>query len=227
MAVILYQRGMCVLHASVIEAQGTAIAFLGHIGAGKSSTAAAFYARGHRILNDDNAAIQMCSGTPLVVPGFPYIKLFPAIASSLGFQIGDLRILHETQVKLAGPVHSGFSDRPLPLRTIYVLGRDHSKDMTRLSPLNATMQLIRNSVPTRWGQRGDSRHLEQWRGPCESGAHVRGANLRGSFTTSWSGGFSRPSPARGQCVSGAAHQRFSGTMSTGDGCVCLLSKDGS
>ncbi len=161
MAMILHQRGLCVLHASVIEVRGAAIACIGHIGAGKSSTAAALYARGHRILTDDNAAIRLTSGQPVVTPGYPSIKLFPAIAASLAFDSGSLSTLHETQIKMAGAVDSTFSDRPLPLRTIYILGRDHAPEMTRLSPLEATIHLIRNAVPTRWGQPGDARQLQQ------------------------------------------------------------------
>jgi hypothetical protein len=161
MAMLLHQRGMCVLHASVIELQGAAVACLGHIGAGKSSTAAALYARGHRILTDDNAAIQLGTGVPLVVPGYPYVKLFPSIAASLGFEGSNLAILHETQAKMAGAVTRGFSDRALPLRTIYILGHDHAPEITQLSPLDATIQLIRNAVPTRWGHPGDGRQLQQ------------------------------------------------------------------
>jgi hypothetical protein len=164
MAMVLYQRGLTVLHASVIEVQGGAVACVGPIGAGKSSTAAAFYSRGYRILTDDNAAIELASGVPVVAAGYPYVKLFPSIAASLGFEKSSLESLHETRSKIAGDVTKGFFECPVPLRTIYVLERNQSpspRAIIRLSPLQATMQLIRNAVPTRWGYRGEARQLQQ------------------------------------------------------------------
>jgi hypothetical protein len=163
MAMALYQRGLSVLHASVVEIRGAAIACAGPIGAGKSSIAAAFYSRGYRILTDDNAAIRFVSGVPVVAPGYPYVKLFPSIAASLGFDAGDLDSLHETRSKMAGAVAKRFSNRPLPLRTVYILGRQQMPDaISLLSPLQATMQLILNAVPARWGYRGDARQLGQF-----------------------------------------------------------------
>ena len=160
MAMVLYQRGLTVLHASVIEINGGAVACMGPIGVGKSSIAAAFYSRGYRILTDDNAAIRLTSGIPAVMPGYPYVKLFPTIAASLGFEASNLASLHSTRSKMAGTVTNRFSDGPLPLRTIYVLGREPGT-ITRVSPLPATMHLIRNAVPTRWGHCGDAHQLQQ------------------------------------------------------------------
>ena len=161
MAMLLHQRGLCVLHASVIEMGGAAIACMGHIGAGKSSTAATLYRRGYRILTDDNAAIHTGAEVPVVVPAYPSVKLFPSIAASLGFRGSELAMLHEAQSKMAGDVTKNFSDRALPLATIYVLGRHYPPGVTRLSRLQAAIELIRNAVPTRWGQQGDPRQFRQ------------------------------------------------------------------
>jgi hypothetical protein len=162
MAMVLYQRGFTVLHASVMQSHGAAFACVGPIGAGKSTIAAAFYSRGYRILTDDNAAIQLVSGVPVVSPGYPYVKLFPSIAATLGFEKSNLTSLHGTRHKIAGDVSEGFSEGPLPLRAVYVLGRDREPGtISRLSTLYATMQLICNAVPTRWGQRGGPRQLQQ------------------------------------------------------------------
>lgn len=161
MAMALYQRGYCVLHASVVDLGGYAIAFLGHVGAGKSSLAGAFYARGYRVLADDNAAVDFASGVPMVAPAYPCLKLFPAIASALGFAKGNLGILHVSQEKLRGSTHSLFDSTPAALKRLYVLGRDQSPEIARLSPLNLIPELIRNSAPTRWGHAGDSRQLRQ------------------------------------------------------------------
>jgi hypothetical protein len=161
LAMILHQRGMCVLHASVVEIEGEAVALMGHVGAGKSSLAGALYARGHRVLADDNAAILTSTGHPSVTPAFPYVKLFPAIASSLGFHNGSLRTLHASQPKMAGAVGKGFTTAPSPLSRIYLLSRNHQPEIRQLSPLETTLELIRNAVPTRWGHAGDGRQLHR------------------------------------------------------------------
>jgi hypothetical protein len=159
-AMLLHQRGMCVLHASVIEIEGESVALMGHVGAGKSSLAGTLYTRGHRVLADDNAAIGVSAGAPTVTPAFPYVKLFPAIASTLGFRNGSLRTLHASIPKMAGSVAKGFTTTPSPLSRIYLLGREHPPAIRQLSPLESTMELIRNAVPTRWGHSGDGRQLQ-------------------------------------------------------------------
>jgi hypothetical protein len=161
MAMLLHQRGMCVLHASVVEIEGRSIALMGQVGVGKSSLAGALYARGHRVLADDNAAILLSDGPPAVTPACPYLKLFPAVASVLGFQNGALRMLHASQAKMAGAVTQGFITSPTSLSRIYVLGRHYQPEVKRLSPLAATIELIRNAVPTRWAYPGDAGQLQR------------------------------------------------------------------
>jgi hypothetical protein len=161
MAVLLHQRGLCVLHASVIEIDGSAFAFLGPVGFGKSSIAAALYTRGHRVLADDNAAIDFRGDTPMIRTAYPSLKLFPEIASSLGFRNGAVTVLHASETKIAGAVPDGFVPEPVPLRGLYFLGRDFDGGITPLPPLQVAMELIRNSVPTRWGHPGDVRQLQE------------------------------------------------------------------
>jgi len=161
LAMLLHQRGMCVLHASVIEVEGQSVALMGQIGAGKSSLAGALYTRGHRVLADDNAAILLSNGPPSVIPSYPYVKLFPAIASLLGFHNGALRTLHASHAKMAGAVSKGFTSNSSRLSRIYVLGRNHKPEVRQLSPLEATLELIRNAVPTRWGHPGDAGQLQR------------------------------------------------------------------
>jgi hypothetical protein len=161
MAALLHQRGMCVLHASVLEVNGAALAFLGPVGAGKSSMAAALYSRGHRVLADDNAAIYFRAGIPMIQPAYPSLKLFPEIASSLGFRNGALSPLPVSETKVAGAVPVGFVQKPVPLRALYFLGRDCDNEITRLTSLQTVMKLIEHSVPTRWGVRGDLQQLEE------------------------------------------------------------------
>lgn len=161
MAMLLYQRGASVLHASVVKIGARAVAFAGHVGAGKSSLAAAMHARGHAVISDDNAAVHIAGGRAVVNPAYPYVKLFPAIAELLGFGNDDVRALHESQKKIAGIVRGGFSSRPLQLERLYCLGRQHPSEIRPVSASQLILELLRNSVPTRWGCRGDREHLQR------------------------------------------------------------------
>ena len=159
MACILQQRGYFVLHSSVIQIGDGAIALLGHVGAGKSSLAAALHARGHAVVTDDNAAIDTSTAEPLVLPAFPSVKVYPAVAATLGYSEHSLRLMHTSQLKRAASVNRAFPAAPVPLRGIYVLDREWPGPLTLLTRAEASLELIRNSVPTRWGQNGDAAHL--------------------------------------------------------------------
>jgi hypothetical protein len=168
LASILYQRGFFVLHASVIDVGGNGIALMGPIGAGKSSFASAFLARGHRIVADDNAALEMNGEAPVVLPAFPSLKVYPQVAQSLGHHKLDLTPMHHSQAKQAQSVAHGFSRDPRPLEAIYVLDRDAPPGIARLSPIDSVTELIRHSVPTRWGVNGSGCHLKM----CARLAHL-------------------------------------------------------
>src|SRR3954469_5524650 len=113
MAILLHQRNHYVLHASVVQVEGVGIAFVGSIGAGKSSMAMALHARGHAVIADDNAAINILSGTQTVTPAFPRVKIFPAIALALGMETSSLQFLHSSQVKKTRSVASTFPTCPI------------------------------------------------------------------------------------------------------------------
>jgi hypothetical protein len=159
LASALHQRDFLVLHASVIDLNGRAIALMGPIGAGKSTFASTFLARGHRIVADDNAALASGDDTPRVLPAFPSLKVYPDVARSLGHSDLVLRPMHRSQAKHAQPVNGAFSLSPLPLEAIYVLDREADTAVSELSTLDSLTELIRHSVPTRWGVSGNARHL--------------------------------------------------------------------
>jgi len=159
LAAILHQRGLFVLHSSIVTVHGRGIAFVGSVGAGKSTLASGFHARGYPVVTDDNAAIDMQNLPPAIVPAFPSLKIYPEVAAALGYQRSDLRPVHESQVKHAQSVVDGFTTAPVPLHAIYVLDREASAEVSRLSVIETITELIRHSVPTRWGVAGDGAHL--------------------------------------------------------------------
>lgn len=162
MATLLYQRGHFVLHASVVHIGGSAAAVLGQVGAGKSSTAAALHARGHAVVTDDNAAISFApeAPMPMVTPAFPYVKVFPAIAAALGYPVESLKRMHPSQPKFVSSVAGDFPVSEVPLARIYVLTRNAEQAILPLSRAQTIIELVRNSVPTRWKLAGGANHLQ-------------------------------------------------------------------
>jgi hypothetical protein len=84
MGVLLHQRGLLPLHASAVEVDGRAIAFIGPSGAGKSTLAAAFHDQGHRLIADDVCVIGFDGeGRAFARPGIPRLRLWEeALAAS-------------------------------------------------------------------------------------------------------------------------------------------------
>jgi hypothetical protein len=146
LAVLLQQRGWLVLHASAVAVDGGAVAFLGQSGWGKSTTAAAMHARGHKVVADDVVAVQDCAEGPVIFPGFPQLKLWPETAVALGDDAKMLPRLHPRIEKRARAVSTeGFSQNPLPLRQIYVLAESHTREVEPLPAQEALVELVRHS----------------------------------------------------------------------------------
>ncbi len=160
LAAVLHQRGYFVLHSSIVRVGERCIAFVGSVGAGKSTLASGFHARGYAVMADDNAALDFSQGEPVVLPAFPSLKIYPAVAAALGYDDADLRPVHQSQAKQAQSVASRFLSAPLPLNAIYVLDREAPLEIERLSSIQTITELIRHSVPTRWGVSGDGAHLQ-------------------------------------------------------------------
>lgn len=85
LALQLYLRGRTVLHASAVERDGTAVAFLGHSGMGKSTLAALLCAAGARVVSDDVVPVSG-EAEPRVPLGATELRLRPgaeAVAAAL------------------------------------------------------------------------------------------------------------------------------------------------
>jgi hypothetical protein len=145
------------LHASAVALDGGAVAFLGGPGWGKSTLAAALYARGHGILADDVTAVDADAGSPMVFPGFPQLKLWPEAAAALGDAPETLPRIHPMLEKRARPAGRGFPEAPLPLRRIHVLARGPAHEIEPLRPQEALLELVRHSYCARLLQALDAR----------------------------------------------------------------------
>jgi len=161
MGALLYQRGKLVLHASAVKIGSGAVAFLGPSGCGKSSLAAAFHQRGCSLLTDDLTAIDLQVTPPVVIPGFPRLKVNPEVANALGHEPAALSGLDPLERKRAWPVAHGYHAAPLAVRRLYLLEQGAAQEITSIAPRQAVLALLRHSYPIRALQPGEAYHLEQ------------------------------------------------------------------
>ena len=149
LALVLRQRGHLVLHASAVVVDDRALLFAGAAGAGKSTTAAAFVAGGAFMLTDDVAAVTWQEGRPLVLPGYPRIRLWDDSAAALYGTAEALPLLTPTWEKRYADASASFLDAAVPLHAIIVLaGREEQTSVRRLSGHEAVMAVLaRTSVP--------------------------------------------------------------------------------
>lgn len=145
LSILLRQRGLLVLHASCVEIDNQAVAFMGGSGWGKSTLAAAFHTQGHEILTDDVMPIEMAVSGPIVFPAYPQFKLWPEAAASLGHDTESLPSVSQNSCKLAYKFPRGFQQTPLPLRRIYVLAKGTEHEITTLKPQEAFIELVRHT----------------------------------------------------------------------------------
>jgi hypothetical protein len=148
---LLQQRGYLALHASAVALNGSVVAFLGRKGAGKSTMAAALYARGHHLVADDLVALYVNgSENPMALPGFPQLKLWPeAAAASLGEDAETLPRLNADYEKRGRTTADRFSPSALPLRRMYLLAQSSDPGIEPLPPQEAIINLIGQSYAAR------------------------------------------------------------------------------
>ncbi|MBD2454518.1 serine kinase [Nostoc sp. FACHB-87] len=143
--VLLRQRGLLVLHASSVVINGSAVAFMADSGFGKSTLAECFHAHGYSILTDDVLAIQVGEQQPLVIPGFPQIKLWPDAATSFGHVPDSLPLLNSQTIKRVHRLQDGFFQKSVPLKKIYVLAGGTQPEIVPLEPKQSFGELVRHS----------------------------------------------------------------------------------
>ncbi|HEY0733682.1 MAG TPA: hypothetical protein VGD69_02150 [Herpetosiphonaceae bacterium] len=150
LGVLLHQRGLLVLHASIVGIGDSAVAFVGESGWGKSTTAAALHRRGHAIVADDVAALQLRAGAqPLAFPAIPRLKLDAEPAVALGYPSQSLARFDAEDVRLAYRVDERFSQAARPLRRIYVLAEGAELALEPCRSQEAFIELVRHSYALR------------------------------------------------------------------------------
>jgi energy-coupling factor transporter ATP-binding protein EcfA2 len=85
--VLCHQRGITPLHASAIDVAGGCVAFVGEVGAGKSTLVAALSRLGHQVIADDVCFLQPDhQGVVQAWPGINRIRLWEDAMVALGLE---------------------------------------------------------------------------------------------------------------------------------------------
>jgi hypothetical protein len=118
--------GNACLHATVLTAEGRAVALLGQSGVGKSSLAWALVRQGCRLLSDDFAAFSLSDEVLLVQPGRTKLRLWPDAAKRLMVGAASVERLYPLVVeseKLVVTDPETVESVPTRLHAIYLLNR--------------------------------------------------------------------------------------------------------
>lgn len=152
----LIKLGIEPLHATVVVVDGSAVAFIGDAGYGKSTLAAAFLKAGHLMLTDDLLVLKGEGRNLFACPGPPRIKLYPEIAKALLSEQATGISMNPYTRKMIIPLYpKQVSREPIPLKAIYVLSspeeQSHSDRVVirRLSQSRAFLDLISNTFNSR------------------------------------------------------------------------------
>jgi len=160
MAFLLRQRGWLPLHASVVVIGEQAIVFVGPSGEGKSTTAAAFHARGHLVIADDVGAVRVTNGKCLVRPAWSRLRL-----QEDSREVIDGERLHgQFQLdKHSYDVTRGKLHRLFPVRCIYLLQCGEELRTELLAPVVAATVLSKHSFARhrRLGKEALTLHLRE------------------------------------------------------------------
>lgn len=161
MSILLYERGLLVLHGSAVNIDNHAVTFLGISGEGKSSTAAAFLSRGYNLVTDDVAPVNFETKPYTITPGFPQIKLGQKTADVLGYDFDTLHFINPANEKRGYRPRQGFDFSPLPIGRIYVLNTASEFSIEPIRPSEAVTEIYRHSRPTTLYHFGGQSHFFQ------------------------------------------------------------------
>lgn len=135
------ERGDVAIHASAVEIDGQAVLFAGPSMHGKTTLAAAFTARGHRLLSEDTARCAV-SMEPVIHPGPAVVRLRSDVAD-------HMRVPHATglpapdgRVPLIFDTDRRGTGAPVPLGAIVLLRSDDEVNLTPVSAHEAARDLF-------------------------------------------------------------------------------------
>jgi hypothetical protein len=142
MAFLLRQRGWLPVHASGVLINGQCSLFVGPPGAGKSTAAAAFHARGHMVIADDVGPVRVVDGHCVVQSVGSRVRLRDDARRVLN---GAELLLEFQRDKYAYDLRSGDVSGLFPVRKLYLLEQGEPIHAVEVPPLLATVLLSNHS----------------------------------------------------------------------------------
>jgi hypothetical protein len=146
-ATLLVRRGYLVLHASAVELDGAAVAFVGLPSAGKSTTAAALHALGRPLVTDDILPTDVAQSPPQVFPGFARLKMWRETAEAVGVSTDGWAPIYPHLDKAFRPAERMTSDS-LPLARVYVLDEGEDVAVEQIAPGKAVVEILTHTWAT-------------------------------------------------------------------------------
>lgn len=128
---ISLQLGRLPLHASAASLRQGLVAFVGHSGAGKSTTLGACLSRGYPMMTDDVCVLDFNPGRPPVaLPAYPNCKFDDNSAKLLGIDFSDLHWINRFKSKKYLSCPEQFDNISKPLSCVVELSRTAGSEAT-------------------------------------------------------------------------------------------------
>jgi hypothetical protein len=148
-SLVLGNLGKLVFHASAVEVEDGAVAFVADSGRGKSTLAASFAISGWRFLTDEGLVLEEREEEYQVMPSHPSIRLWDDSQDALippGAKMAPALDYTSKSRFLAGH-RLVFCEQPRPLRRVYFLGEGGapSPRFERMSAAEALIALVKAS----------------------------------------------------------------------------------
>ncbi|WP_200249233.1 hypothetical protein [Thiococcus pfennigii] len=151
LGVLLSQRRLLVLHASAVSVHGSAVAFAGGKGAGKSTTTAVLCRGANELLADELLVIAFDpSQGPVVLPGLAQLRLWHDALLASGYDRRTAKQVRTGIDKYAVDA-ANIAPSPTPLRHVFLLDSGAKIGVERLSRPEAFLGLIGHIYVHRFG----------------------------------------------------------------------------
>jgi len=174
----LSKQGELVFHASAVEIDQIAVAFVAESRRGKSTLAASFATNGFRFITDDGLVVKSGASGFEIVPSHPSLRLredsqsvlvSPAVTRDPTFD-------HSSKVQYLAGGDLAFCEKPRPIRRMYFLGdgKVTSVEITRLTAAETSIELIRHAfLLDPEDRQGLARHFDHAVKLANQGFHYR------------------------------------------------------
>lgn len=146
---VMSRSGYLVFHASAVEIDGSATAFVASSGRGKSTLAASFATGGHRFMSDDGLVVEAGRDGFHALPSHPSIRLWDDSCQAL-IEPGAATapsIQYTSKARFLAGSALPFCAQARPMRCAYFLGDGSAQEVEigRMSESEALMEWMRNS----------------------------------------------------------------------------------